>query len=405
VAEAQVLSDHARVRSARLVAAVMVLVACEAAPIASPSATPTIAPIPTATASPTARPAPSPTASPTPQPTARPGVRATPAGAIPESFRYVAIDLPIADGFHTRLWLVDLNATRAPLVVAEWEGPASPVGGYSVSADGRSVLISAAGSRSRAALFLLRPETGTTVVLFEEPGTIVISAKIAPDGMRFAFTKYPADGGSDLGIWSGLTAGGDLRQIAERSVVSNVPLMPLAWSTDSVWLAFTHEQPDRSEVRLAHREGGVETVVGPGDKASWRGNPPELLVALSATPSSRVYTYDIATRKTIEVVKVDKLLIPVIQWHPSLDRFVYVESEGAGREASGGIWIRNADGTGASRLDLGRAVFAPQWSRDGTLLSALAGGDDATVTVVELFSGRRITVLCRRGGTPPADCV
>lgn len=385
---------------------IVLVVACEAAPIASPSASQTLAPIPTATASAAPRASASPTASPTPQPTARPGVRATPAGAIPESFRYVAIDLPIADGFHTRLWLVDLNARRAPAVVAEWDAPASPVGGYSVSADGRSVLISATGSRSRVALFLLRPETGTTTVLFEEAGTIVISPKIAPDGARFAFTKYPADGGSDDGIWSGLASGGELRQIAARSLLTNVPAMPLAWSADSVWLAFTSEkQEGGSELRLAHREGGVETVVGLGDKVSWRRNPPELLVALSGTPSSRVYTYDLATRKIADVVKVDKLQVPVVQWHPSLDRFVYVESESAGREASGGIWIRNADGTAASRLDLGRAVFSPQWSPDGTLLTALSGGEDAIVTVVELFSGRRITVLCRRGGTPPADCV
>ena len=405
MAEAHLLRDHSHVSKAMLAAAVVLLVACEAAPVASPSITPTLAPIATATPSPTARPTAAPTPSPSPEPTARPGIRATAAGPIPESFRYVAIDLPLADGFRTRLWLVDLNAKRPPSVVAEWDGPASPVGGHSISTDGRTVLISAAGSRSRVALYLLRPETGTAVVLFEEPGTIVISPRLTPDGGRFAFTKYPAAGGSDLGIWSGLTSGGELQEIAARSVLSNVPLMPLAWSADSVWLAFTREQTDHSEVWLAHREGGVETLVGPGDKASWRRNPPELLVAFSATPSSRAYTYDVTTRKTLDVVKVDKLLIPVVQWHPSLDRFVYVESEGAGREASGGIWIRNADGTGGSRLDLGRAVYSPQWSRDGTMLTALGAGEDSIVTIFELFSGRRISVVCKRGGTPPADCV
>jgi hypothetical protein len=56
------------------------------------------------------------------------------------------------------------------------------------------------------------------------------------------------------------------------------------------------------------------------------------------------------------------------------------------------------------RVDGGRVVFAPQWSRDGTVLSALGGGDDAIAPVLDLPSGRRIAILCRRGGTPPADC-
>jgi len=408
MAQAEVLRDHPRVRKATLVALIVLLAACEAPPVATTSApaVPTPTPLPSAPVAPTARPTTSaPTASPTPEPTARPGVKATPAGTLPESFRYVALDRAIADGFHTRLWVVDLNSTRAPTLVAEWDAPASPVGGYSVSSDGRAVVISATGSRSRVALFLLRPESGTTSVLFEEAGTIVISPRVSPDGQRFALTKYPADGGSDLGIWAGLTAGGELRQIAERSTETNVPAMPLAWSEDGVWLAFTRELTDRSELRLAHREGGAETTVGPGDKVSWRRNPPELLVAVSTAPASRIYTYDLASRKIVDVAKVEKLLIPVVQWHPSLERFIYVESENAGREASGGIWIRNADGSAASRLDLGRSVFAPLWSRDGTMLTGLGGGDDMLVPVVELLSGRRITVLCRRGGTPPADCV
>lgn len=388
-------------RAASLVAAIGLLVACEAAPASS---SPTPSGVLPPTAAPPAQVALSPSPAPTPEPSARPGLRTTAAGALPERSRYVALDREIADGFRTRLWLVDLDAKRPPAQVAEWEGPAAPVGGYSISADGRTAVISATGSRSRVALYLLRPETGETRVLFEDPGSIVISPRITADGQRFAFTKYPADGGSDLGIWAGATSGGDLRQIAERSTASSVPLMPLGWSADSAWLAFTRELEDRTELRIVPREGGPETVVGPGDRVSWRRDAPELLVAVLSSPKSRGYTFDLATKKAADVVTVEKLFIPVIQWHPTSARFMYVESEGAGREASGGVWIRNADGTGASRVDGGRAVFAPQWSRDGTFLTALGGGDDALVPVIDLLSGRRIAILCRRGGTPPADC-
>jgi len=323
---------------------------------------------------------------------------------LPERFRYFALDLPIADGFRTRLWLVDLSARRAPTAVAEWDAPASPVGGYSISADGKTAIVSAAGTRSRVALYLLRPQDAEVRVLFEEPGAIVVSSRISPDGQRFAFTKYPADGGSDLGMWTGATSGGAPRRIVDGSTSSSVPIMALSWSADSTWLAFTREL-ERTEIRLVSGDGGPEIAVGPGNKMSWRAKAPELLVADPDTRASRAYSFDLATRKAVDLFTVDKLFIPLVQWHPSLERFVYVEAESASREASGGIWIRNADGTGGTRLDTGRSVSAPQWSSDGTMLTVLGGGDDAVVPVVELFSGRRITVLCRRGGTPPGDCV
>lgn len=401
MAEAARGHDHGGVRPAAPLLAAL-LVACGsasglpgtsvAAP-ASPRTPPGVVPVP------------SQTGSPIPQPTSRPGIRATAAGPLPASLRYVALDSPIADGFHTRLWLVDLAGSRPPIVVAEWDAPASPVGGYSASADGAGVIVSAAGTRSRVALYLLRPETGETRILFEEAGTIAISPRISPDGQRVAFTKYPAAGGSDAGIWAGPT-GGELRRIADPSTASNVPAMPLAWSADSAWLAFTRDVSlDRTEVHIAPRGGGTEVTVGEGDRVSWRTRAPELLVAAATTPPSRAYTYDLSTGTTTDVLTVAKLVIPVIGWHPTLDRFMYVESEGAGREASGGAWVRSADGSSAQRLDVGRAAFAPEWSRDGSLLTALGGGDDAIVPLIDLLSGRRISVLCRRGGKPPGDCL
>lgn len=388
-------------RRASLVTAMALILACQAPPIAVPTAAPTASP--TATATPAPHPTASPPASPTAQPVALAGIRATPAGPLPESFRYVALDRPWAEGFRTRLWLVDLDAKRAPAVVAEWDGPASPVGEHSVSADGKAILISAKGARSRVALYVLRPESGTVTILFEEPSVIVISPRISPDGLRFAFTRHPEGGEFDDGIWAGTTSGGEMKRIVDQPRTTNVPRMSLAWSADSAWIAFTRTR-ERTDLVLAHREGGPQVEIGEGDRVSFRRNPPELLVAVNATPASRIYTFDLTARKAVDVAKVDKKMYPMIQWHPTLDRFAYVESEGAGREASGGIWVRSADGTGASSLDLGRSVFSPQWSRDGTQLTALGGGDEVVVPVIDLFTGRRIAVLCRRGGTPPADC-
>lgn len=389
-------------RGAVLLAAAMAIAACDVSPGAgaSPAAAATAPDRPNASPlAATAAPA-----SPSPQPTSRPGIRANAAGTLPESFRYVALDLALADGFRTRLWLVDLAARRAPVMVAEWDAPASPVGGYSASSDGQTVMVSAAGTRSRVALYLLRPVTGETRVLFEEQRTIVISPRVSPDGQRYAFTQYPADGGSDLGMWSSLVSGGPLRRIVEPTTRSNVPAMALAWSAGSEWLAFSREL-GRTEILLAPRDGGAEVDVGAGDKVSWRATAPELLVAASDAPASRVYTFDVAARKTRDLFTVPKLFVPFVQWHPRSDRFVYVEAESASRESSGGIWTRNADGSAPVRLDAGVKALSPEWSADGTLLTVLAGGEDATIPIIDLVSGRRVSMLCRRAGTPPGNCL
>src|SRR5204862_6707393 len=139
-------------RSASLIAlAALILVACDL------TATP-----PTGSAAPASAPAGGPgagvaprSAEPSPLPSARPGIRTTAVGSIPSLFRYVAIDTPRVDGVHTRLWLIDLSSRRAPSVAAEWDAPASPVGGWSASADGRVVLITAQGARARVALSLV----------------------------------------------------------------------------------------------------------------------------------------------------------------------------------------------------------------------------------------------------------
>lgn len=385
-----------RIAAAVLIIAVA-LTACEPAPTAVTTPSPSVLPTLAVTAAPgTAAP------SPTPAATGRPGIRATAAGVVPDAFRYVAVDTDIVDARHTRLWLVDLAGTRGAAVIAEWDAPASPIGGWSASADGKSLVISAAGARSRAALYLFRPETAEVRVLFEDPKEIVISPRLSPDGQRYAFTKYPADGGADLGVWSG-TITGDVGRIAGPTDGSSVPAIPLAWSTDSKWLAFTREGKS-TEVHLIPSEGGDEVSVGEGDKVSWRAQAPQLLVSVPSVPA-RVYTYDLDTRKTAVVARAAKLFFPVIEWDPARERFLYVESENAGREASGGVWLAASDGTGAMRVDQGRTVSSPQWSRDGSLLSALLGGDDVLVRIVDLISGRQVSAICRRAGRPPADCV
>lgn len=404
MAEAAVLREHPSVRKAVAIAA-LALIACEAptTPAPSPAPTATLAAQPAATPTRTPTATRSPQAAPSADPVALTGVRATPAGPLPESFRYVALDIPWAEGTRTRLWLVDLQARRPPRVVAEWDGWLSPVGDHSVSADGKAVLISARGPRARVALFVLRPETGTVTTVFEEPGRIVLAGRISPDGQRFAFTRLVDGATRDEGIWSGPVEGGELKRIVEPSSGLSAPLMSLAWTSDSVWVAVMRVGA-AAELSLAHREGGPEARIGDGDRVAFRRNPPELLVASNSPTASRLYTYDITTKVTKDVAKIDRRAFSQVEWHPTLERFASQETAYGGANIGSEIWLRNTDGTGASSVDLGRNVHALQWSRDGTLLTALGAGDDSVTAVIDLLTGRSLAVLCKRGGTPPADC-
>ena len=407
----------AQARSASLIAlAALILVACDV------TATP-----PTGSAAPASAPAGGPgaavaprTSEPSPLASGRPGIHTTAVGSIPSLFRYVALDTPLVDGVHTRLWLMDLSSRRAPVVAAEWDAPASPVGGWSSSADGRVLLVTAQGARARVALNVVRPETADTRVLFEDPAITVVAARISPDGSRYAFTKYPAAGGNDQGIWAGRVSGGDALRLTPAFTSSTVPQMSAGWSLDNAWLAYTIDvdaPTPFSEMWVVRSDGGTTSRVGPGDRASWRKAEPQLLMSASGeTGSVRAADLSGPQPRGIDLVgDLKKTFIPAIAWNPTSDVFMYVESDGPDREAANAIRILPVTGSPSGVFGIGGsttlkvtaqgAFSAPEWSADGTILSALAAGDSVRIPIVDLLTGRQLSVLCRRGGTPPADCL
>jgi dipeptidyl aminopeptidase/acylaminoacyl peptidase len=138
---------------------------------------------------------------------------------------------------------------------------------------------------------------------------------------------------------------------------------------------------------------------------SWRAAAPELVVSYPSGPGSVIYTSDLATGTYKDLVKEDAGYVTALAWDPSGRSFAFVLTESASRQASQGSWLWRAGVQNLTSLNIGRTVFAPEWSPDGTILSAIAGGDDARIPIVDLLTGRQLSVLCRRGGTPPADCV
>jgi hypothetical protein len=99
----------------------------------------------------------------------------------------------------------------------------------------------------------------------------------------------------------------------------------------------------------------------------------------------------------------DVTLGPAVM-HPSGDRYAFLESPfGRGPGTKGAVWVRRLDGT-ATKIAESAFFGELWWSRDGTKLFSITGGDDSTGSISNLLGTGGGTIFCRRGGTVP-PCV
>ena len=87
--------------------------------------------------------------------------------------------------------------------------------------------------------------------------------------------------------------------------------------------------------------------------------------------------------------------------HPTGDRFALLQGAfGRGPGAANTMWVRRLDGTATKVAESG-FLSDPWWSRDGTKLFSITGGDDSTGGISNLLGTGGGTAFCRRGGIPP----
>jgi hypothetical protein len=119
------------------------------------------------------------------------------------------------------------------------------------------------------------------------------------------------------------------------------------------------------------------------------------------------YVYDLATKRSSDLYRpTGDVLITAAASRPNSGEYATVE-----RPSCCGIfvpgtaaWLRGPDG---SARKLGDATFVVDiwWSKDGSRLFALTGGDDSVGGVTDLVSGKGVMQFCKRGGgPPPAPC-
>ena len=384
-------------------------------------------------------PAPTPVLSPTPSPstptsTASPSPAATTSGAVgavtiqvtrtnvPAEFRYLAL----GGGEEFRLVVLDLNAGRAaPVATARIAlppgAPASPSAAVAASKDGRTVLVTFVIPDASDSLFVVHPETGDAKLLLRGE---IRGAVVSPDGARIAVGRNDEDP-SVTGLWVGTPDGAMRRLVADDPSSTGSPPLPYAFSPDNALLAFgigLGESGWQAAVILASsKEGRIDrsgggpqilgadtSVVGPAVGAEFR-SASELFVWSSPTMfggSSGADLYDLATKRSTSLYRpAAGIQLAAAAWRPNAAQYAIIERpESHVFVPLTAAWLRGQDG---SARKLGDVAFVVDiwWSRDGSRLFELTGGDDAIGGVTDLLSGKGVMQFCKRGGgPPPAPC-
>jgi hypothetical protein len=375
---------------------------------------------PSAVASASATPTGSPSPSASPSATAGP-INLASRVAIPPSFRYFSVGQ--GEGF--RILLFDEDGTSAPIEVLR-SGPLPAPSGpdvrsdaFSASADGRVIVVMRRLSEQRSTYSVVRPETGEVRALLSgvDLGPPVVSA----DGQRIAFARRSDDPAVN-GLWLLAVTGAaaPTRLVNDDAQRVGSPPEPLAWSDDAKWLAISPAlgpggtevavvDPAAGETRFSALTnvfvGGSGRVLGSGYAVDWRAGEHALLIT-SARGAFGGRTYVYTAEVTSGPVRMlyapapDVVLGPAT-WHPSLDRYAITERPMAGGVAAPiAIWVRRLDGSG-TKVAESPFLSPPWWSRDGTKLFSITGGDDSTGSITNLLGTGGGTIFCRRGGTPP----
>jgi Tol biopolymer transport system component len=390
------------------------LVACEAVAPTLPSSSPLSGYYATPTASP------SPTPAPTPVPTA--GIDVVTAAAIPRAFHYFSSGQ--GDGFRILLW--DEEGGKPPVEVLRsgrllaGAGPDVRSDAFSASADGRVLVVMRRLAERQLTYSVVRPETGEIRALLS--GSDLGPPVVSPDGARVAFARVSDDPAVN-GLWLFAIAPGappPARLVSDAPQRVGSPPQPIAWSDDGKWLAISPVlgpggtevgvvDPAAGETRfdaIANAfTGGRARVLGLGDTVDWRAGERALLITSSRDAfggRTEVYTADVTTGAVRSLyLPGGDAVVAGATWHPSLDRYAVIEGRfGAGAGASQAVWVRRLDGQAAKVAEL-RFLSPPWWSRDGTKLFSVLGGDDSTGSISNHLGTGGGTIFCTRGGDKP----
>ncbi len=322
-----------------------------------------------------------------------------------------------------RILLFDSASTLPPVEVVRFDpaplssGPDARNIAFGASADGRVLVIARRYSEQRTVQYLVRPQTGEVVILLTDLAPSFSTPVVSPDGTRYAYARLGDANSTGIFIADARAGPDPKRIVASDPQIVGSPPQPVGWSPDGAWLALTISDTGGSRMGVVQIQAGETTLdvasgqftrgnarlLGPGHAIDWRGGGQNVLVTSSRHAfggRNVVYTTAIGGGQPRELyAPPGDSILGDAQWHPALDRFFVYESPlccGANRPST--VWIRKADGSGTKLFE--GNVGVPWWSRDGTRLWALSGGDDSVGAIRDLLS-TTVVMFCLRSPTPP----
>jgi hypothetical protein len=312
--------------------------------------------------------------------------------------------------------------TATEVATIDIRGPTEPGYPYesvSRSRDGRVVLLTVVVSGTESWVFLIRPESAEVRPLVERAPAR--NGIVSPDGIRFAIGRSDPDPAL-AGLWLGTTVDGSIRRlVADDPSFAGSPPVPFAFSPDGSQIAFgvglgeigyyvaivPVSSPELRIERAPATSLVGATLLGPASGAEFLSGQ-ELFVWSSRSffgGTTVAYSYDLTTKQIAELYRpelVSDTAISQAAWRPGMAAFATIERPMCcGINLQGTTWLRGRDKSARKLGDAGSFVGEMWWSRDGSRLYALVGGDDSVGGVIDLLTGgASVMSFCRRGGTP-----
>ena len=229
----------------------------------------------------------------------------------------------------------------------------------------------------------------------------------SPDGQRIAFIQgnsaagWSVGGGSARGAIYVINADGtNLTQITDSSIGKE----DIAWSPDGQRIAFASERNSREEtswrIYVVNADGTGLTLLsqtrrlGPAHlrgRLAWSSDSQRIAVSFGGGEE----IYSMSPDRASRIPRV--LSISGIQpaWSPDGQRIAFV----SGRDGNHEIYVKNADGSGETRLTYNpRHDVYPAWSPDSQRIAFRSYREDGYAIYVMNADGTDQTRLTNRGG-------
>src|SRR4051794_7969249 len=228
-------------------------------------------------------------------------------------------------------------------------------------------------------------------------GSISLSPRVSPDGVRVAFSSF-AKGGPDILMYSL-----ELGRLVQFPSFGGTNLSP-AWSPDGSKLAFSSSRSTDPEIYISDSNGGnlkrITAFKGPDVSPTWNPKTGAQIAFVSGrTGLPQIYTMDVDGTNVQRMTDEGYAVSP--SWSPNGQFLAFAWRRNYGPGAPGGwdIYVMDIATKQFIQLthDAGNNDF-PTWSPDGRHIAFQRGGNGREQIWTMLADGSKAHVITNTGG-------